>query len=70
MKDFLLWNKISRIIMLLAERLDISPVRALDIFYHSEVCQMLHDPSYGLHIMSDAYIVDDIIMEIQSKGYE
>lgn len=32
MKDLLLWNKISRIVMLLAECLDISPVRALDIF--------------------------------------
>lgn len=68
MKDFLLWNKISRIIMLLAERLDISPVRALHIFYNSETCQFLHNPRYGLHLMSDAYIVDDIIQELQTKG--
>ena len=39
MKDLLLWNKISRIVMLLAECLDISPVRALDIFYNRENCQ-------------------------------
>ena len=40
MKDLLLWNKISRIVMLLAECLDISPVRALDIFYNRENCQI------------------------------
>lgn len=69
MKDFLLWNKISRIIILLAERLDISPIRALNIFYNSEACKFLHDPHYGLHLMSDAYIVDDILQELQTKGY-
>lgn len=67
MKDFLLWNKFSRIIMLLAERLDISPVRALHIFYNSEACKFLHDSRYGLHLMSDAYIVDDIMQELQTK---
>lgn len=67
MKDFLLWNKFSRIIMLLADRLDISSVRALHIFYNSEACKFLHDPRYGLHLMSDAYIVDDIMQELQTK---
>ena len=37
MLDFLLWNKIARIIAQLADTLNISTDRALAIFYESEV---------------------------------
>jgi len=67
MNEILLWRKIARIILLLAERLDINPERALGIFYDSNVCTMLHNPRYGLHLMSDAYIVDEIMLELQQK---
>lgn len=36
MTDVLVWNKYSRIIMQLAERLKISPVKALHLFYNSK----------------------------------
>ena len=39
----------------------------LDIFYDSEVCRMLHDPDLGLHLMSDTYIVNDLIEELRQK---
>ena len=39
----------------------------LAIFYDSEVCRMLHDPDLGLHIMSDTYIVNDLIEELRQK---
>lgn len=67
MLDFLLWNKIARIILQLADRLQISTDRALQIFYDSDVCQMLHDPDLGLHLMSDTYIVNDLIDELRRK---
>ncbi len=67
MLDFLLWNKIARIIAQLAETLNISTDRALQIFYDSEVCQMLHNKEYGLHLMSDTYIVNDLIEELRKK---
>ena len=67
MLDFLLWNKIARIIMQLSETLDISTDRALQIFYDSDVCQMLHDKDLGLHLMSDTYIVNDLIEELRNK---
>ena len=67
MLDFLLWNKIARIIAQLADTLNISTDRALAIFYDSEVCRMLHDPDLGLHIMSDTYIVNDLIEELRQK---
>lgn len=67
MLDFLLWNKIARIIAQLADTLQISTDRALAIFYESDVCEMLHDEKYGLHLMSDTYIVNDLIAELRSK---
>lgn len=65
MLDILLWNKIARIVALLATRLDVDTARALSIFYKSNVCRLLHDERLGLHLMSDAYIVSDIITEIR-----
>ncbi|OKZ07205.1 MAG: DUF3791 domain-containing protein [Bacteroides oleiciplenus] len=67
MNEILLWRKIARIIMMLAERLEIEPERALGVFYDSDVCTMIHDPRYGLHLMSDAYVVDEIMLELQRK---
>lgn len=65
MKDYLLWRKFARIIGKLAERLDVSPERALDIFYNSETCTYLHDAEMQLYTMGDAYIVDEIIRELE-----
>ena len=67
MLDFLLWNKIARIIAQLADTLHISTDRALQIFYDSDVCCMLHDKEFGLHLMSDTYIVNDLIEELRGK---
>ena len=39
----------------------------LAIFYDSEVCRMLYDPDLGLHLMSDTYIVNDLIEELRQK---
>lgn len=60
-----MWNKIGRIVTLLSERLNVTPERALDIFYTSKTNELLHDPSTLLYTFSDLYIVDDIIHELQ-----
>lgn len=67
MKEQVLWRKISRIVMMLADRLDISPERALGIFYSTHTCTMLHDNRYGLHLMGDLYILNNILQELQEK---
>lgn len=67
LSDLLLWNKIGRIITLLAERLNITSERALDIFYNSKTCEFLHDPSTLLYTFSDLYIVDDIVRETSEQ---
>ena len=66
MHEHILWSKIARIIMQLAETLDITTERAMTLFYESDVCNMIHEPTYGLHLMSDTYIVNDIIREWQT----
>lgn len=46
---------------------DLLAFTVLAIFYDSEVCRMLHDPDLGLHLMSDTYIVNDLIEELRQK---
>lgn len=65
MRDTVLWRKESHIIMLLAEALHIDAERALDIFYGTETYRQLSDPKYGLQLMSDQYLVNNIIAELQ-----
>ena len=57
-----------------AQKMNISPSemhistdRALQIFYDSDVCRMLHEKDLGLHLMSDTYIVNDLIAELRNK---
>ena len=65
LSEILMWNKIGRIVTLLAERLNISGERALDIFYTSKTNERLHDPSTLLYTFGDLYIVDEVIRELQ-----
>ena len=65
LSDLLMWNKIGRIVTQLSERLDISSERALDLFYTSKTNERLHDESTLLYTISDGYIVDEVIREIQ-----
>lgn len=65
MNEILLWRKTVRVIMSLAQRLGIDASEALDLFYASRTCALLHEPKSGLQLMSDAYVTDEIIMELQ-----
>ena len=67
MNEHVLWSKIARIIMQLADTLNITSERAMTLFYESDVCTMLHEPKFGLHLMSDTYIVNDIIRVWQMR---
>jgi len=65
MRNNVLWRKQSRIIMLLSETLHISAERALDLFYSTQVYQQLINPKSGLQLMSDQYILEDLIGELR-----
>ena len=64
----LLQMKYARIIEQLAQTLNIDAPAALILFYHTKVYQYLNNLQYDLHNMGDAYIVDEIINELQN-GY-
>lgn len=65
MRDVVLWRKQPHIIMMLADALKIDAEQALDLFYSTKTYQQLSDPKYGLQLMSDQYIVDDVLMELK-----
>ena len=65
MRDTVLWRKQSHIIMMLAKALQIDAERALDLFYSTKTYQQLSDPKYGMQLMSDPYILEDVMLEIQ-----
>lgn len=67
MRDTVLWRKQSRIIMLLADILKISPERALDLYYSTRIYQQMSDPKYGLQLMSDDYIIEELINELRDN---
>ena len=68
MRDTVLWRKQSRIIMKLADALQIDAEKALDLFYSTKVYQHLSNPKYGLHVMSDDYILEELIDELRDTS--
>ncbi len=62
-----MWRKQSRIIMLLADILKISAERALDLYYGTKVYEQMNDPKYGLQLMSDDYIIEEVIEELREN---
>lgn len=67
MRDSVLWRKQSRIVMLLAKEKNITPEQALDIYYSSRTAQLLSDPNTGLQLMSDQYVLEDLLKELQER---
>ena len=50
---------------MLAEALHIDAERALNLVYTTKVYQQLSDPKYGLQLMSDDYILENLIEELR-----
>jgi len=67
MRDNVLWRKESRIVLALAAALSIDAERALDVYYSTQTAQQLADPKYGLQLMSDGYIVENILAELRGE---
>jgi hypothetical protein len=64
MRDQVLWRKTGRIATLLADRLNIDIERALDLLYNSHTYDLLTNPDSGLQLQSDAYIINDLLREL------
>ena len=68
MRDQVLWRKTARIIAILADRLNITQERAMDLVYNSNTYSLYMNPESGLQLMSDLYIVEDLMRELQEKN--
>ena len=49
-QEIIMSNRIGAIAVDLADRLDIEPIRALQLFYESKTCSDLHDKGTGLYL--------------------
>jgi hypothetical protein len=62
-RQILLWQQIGCIVVAIAEKLQVSYKKALDIFYASDTCRRLHDERSGLYLLSDLYLADEVVRE-------
>ena len=53
--------------MALASALAISEERALDLFYSTETYRQLSNPKCGLQLMSDGYIIENVLAELRRQ---
>ncbi len=58
-----MWNKIGRIVSLIASDMNISSEQALDMFYRSRTNQLMRDPNVKLYTFGDRYLADEVMME-------
>jgi len=62
-QEIILSNRIGAISVELAKRLNIEPVKALQLFYESHTCAHLHDKATGLYLYGDLYVADECMRE-------
>ncbi|MBR4773446.1 MAG: DUF3791 domain-containing protein [Bacteroidales bacterium] len=63
LSPLLMWNKIGRIVSLIASDMNISSEQALDMFYRSRTNQLMRDPIVKLYTFGDRYLADEVMME-------
>ena len=62
----LLQKKYARIVELFAKQNGIDLKKTLDIFYHSELYELMHEGVSDMHCMSDEYLVQELDEEQQN----
>ena len=62
-QEIIMSNRIGAISMELSKRLNIEPVKALQLFYESQTCADLHDKSTGFYLYGDLYVADEFMRE-------
>lgn len=65
--DILRWGRMGSIACHIAKKLSITPLQALKDFYRSKTCLNFHNKKTGLYLYSDLYIVDNYLIELNSK---
>ena len=67
-QEIIMSNRIGAISVEIAKRLNIEPVKALQLFYESQTCADLHDKSTGLYLYGDLYVADEFMREIGEES--
>lgn len=62
-QEIILSNRIGSISDEIAKRMNIEPLKALELFYASKTCEDLHNKDTGLYLYSDLYVVDEYMIE-------
>ena len=52
---------------MLSKELNISAEQALDIYYSSDTARLLSDSKTGLQLMSDQYVLEDLLKELNNR---
>lgn len=63
----LLQKKYARIVALFARKNGISLARALGIFYHSVLYELVSEGVSDMHCMSDEYLVEELEDELKNR---
>ena len=63
----LLQKKYARVIACFAKQQGISLDEALDLFYRSEVYQLIRDGVSDMHCMSDLYLAEELRLEYEER---
>lgn len=66
-KQTILQMKYARIIEAMAKMMNVDNVTAMDIFYNSDIMQMIDDGVADLHCRSDLYLAEEVILEYNEK---
>lgn len=66
-QEIILSYRIGIIAAELSKRLNIAPVRALQLFYESKTCADLHEKDTGLYLYGNLYIADEFMIEYQNR---
>lgn len=62
-QEIIISNRIGSISNEIAKRLNIEPLKALELFYASKTCEDLHNKETGLYLYSDLYVADEFMNE-------
>lgn len=63
----LLQKKYARVIECFAKKQGISLDEALDLFYRSEVYQLMREGVSDMHCMSDLYLAEELRLEYEER---
>ena len=66
-QEIIMSNRIGAISVILAQRLGITDILALKLFYESHTCARLHDKSTGLYLYGDHYVADEYMREMEAR---